>query len=181
MASDAQLLRHLGTRRGEDAARRLYRAYGGELFGFALHRLGDRGLAEELVQEVFTRVWRRAGDYDAAKGSVRTWIYGIARNAAIDAERHRARRPPLALDAPNLHDEPGDEPIERALLSWQVAQAFGRLSAEHREVLRLGHFGGLSVGEIAELIGVPAGTVKSRTYYAMRSMRLALEEMQVTP
>ena len=181
MRSDAQLLNALGTRRGEEAARRLYRTYGRELFGFAFQRLGDRALAEELVQDVFTRVWRKAADYDPSRGSVRTWLYGIARNAVIDAERHRARRPPVAPHADDGRNDPTDEPIERALLRWQVAQAFERLTPEHREVLRLGHFGGLSVREIASLTGVAEGTVKSRTYYAMRSLRLALEEMEVTP
>lgn len=181
MSSDADLLQALGTRRGEDAARRLYRTYGGELFGFALHRLKDRALAEEIVQDVFTRVWRRADEYDPGRGSVRTWLYGIARNAVIDAERYRARRPPLASYEPQSADEPRDEPIERALVRWQVAQAFERLSPEHREVLRLGQFGGMSVNEIADLTGVAAGTVKSRTYYALRGFRLALEELGVTP
>jgi len=141
MTTDAQLLSELDGRHGEDAARRLYRTYARELLGFAVHRLGDRALAEEVVQEVFTRVWRRAGDYDPARGSVRTWLYGIARNAVVDAERHRSRRPPAALFEEGREAEAADEPIERALVRWQVRQAFERLSPEHREVLRLGHFG----------------------------------------
>jgi RNA polymerase sigma-70 factor, ECF subfamily len=73
------------------------------------------------------------------------------------------------------------EPMEQALLRWQVQHALERLSPEHREVLRLGHFGGLSVKEIAAETGVAPGTVKSRTYYALQSLRLALDEMEVTP
>jgi RNA polymerase sigma-70 factor (ECF subfamily) len=180
MPSDAELVQALRTRRGEDAARKLYRTYAGELFGFAAQRLGDRALAEELVQDVFTKVWRNADSYDASKGSVRTWLYGIARNAIVDAERRRARRPPQA--GGEDRDEPeGEEPIERMLVRWQVAQALQRLSREHREVLRLGYFGDLSVGEISRLTGVAPGTVKSRTYYALRGLRLALEEMEVSP
>jgi RNA polymerase sigma-70 factor (ECF subfamily) len=177
--SDDQLLQELDTRRGEEAARRLYRTYARELYGFALHRLRDRPLAEEVVQDVFTRVWRSASAYDASKGSVRTWLYGIARHAVADAERLQMRRPPAAL----YESEPGedDEPIERALLRWQVAQAFERLSPEHREVLRLGHFGGMSVREIGDLAGVTPTTVKNRTYYALRNLRLALEELEVAP
>jgi RNA polymerase sigma-70 factor, ECF subfamily len=91
---DETLLRELRTDRGEDAARSLYRSYGGELFGFAFNRLGDRGLAEEVVQEVFTRVWRHADAFDVAKGSLRTWLYGIARNAIVEL-----RAPPRAAIA----------------------------------------------------------------------------------
>jgi RNA polymerase sigma-70 factor (ECF subfamily) len=175
---DEVLLRDLRTPRGEDAARRLYRTYGDELYGFALARLRDRELAEEVVQEIFTRVWRNAAAFDAARGSVRTWLYGIARNAVVDCERHRSRRPPLARFDQAEASEPAGEPIEQALLRWQLQTAFDRLTPEHREVLRLGHFGGLSVKEIADATGLAQGTVKSRTYYALQSMRLALDEME---
>lgn len=97
MASgDEILIRALDSERGEEAARSLYRTYGSELYGFALNRLGDRGLAEEVVQEIFTRVWRNADAFDARRGSVRTWLYGIARNTIVDVERHRSRHFPLA-------------------------------------------------------------------------------------
>ena len=175
---ESLLLRDLRSERGEEAARALYRTYSGELYGFALNRLGDRGLAEEVVQDVFMRVWRHAGDYDAARGSVRTWLYGIARNAIVDLERHRSRRPPLAAREPDGEGTSQDEPIERALLRWQVQSALERLTPEHREVVRLAHLGGLSVKEIADLTGLPAGTVKSRTYYALQNLRLALDEME---
>ncbi|HEX2087387.1 MAG TPA: sigma-70 family RNA polymerase sigma factor [Solirubrobacteraceae bacterium] len=175
---ESLLLRDLRSDRGEEAARALYRTYAGELYGFALNRLGDRGLAEEVVQDVFMRVWRHAGEYDAARGSVRTWLYGIARNAIVDRERHRSRRPPLAAHEPEGEGAAPDEPIERALLRWQVQAALERLTPEHREVVRLAHLGGLSVKEIADLTGLPAGTVKSRTYYALQNLRLALDEME---
>ena len=176
---ESLLLRDLRSDRGEDAARALYRTYSGELYGFALNRLGDRGLAEEIVQDVFTRVWRHSREYDAGRGSVRTWLYGIARNAIIDLERHRSRRPPLAARDPEGEGGAGeDEPIERALLRWQVQAALERLTPEHREVVRLAHLGGLSVREIADLTGLPEGTVKSRTYYALQNLRLTLDEME---
>lgn len=178
---DETLLRELQSERGEDAARTLYRTYGSELFGFALNRLGDRGLAEEVVQEVFTRVWRNADAFDAAKGSVRTWLYGIARNAVIDAARQRSRRPPLAQFEPVADEAPVEEPIEQALVRWQLQKAFDGLTPEHREILRLGHFGGHSVKEISRVTGLAPGTVKSRTYYALQSLRLALDEMELRP
>ncbi len=102
MTTDELIARELQTGSDESAVRALYRAYGGGLYGFALRRLGDRGLAEEVVQDVLTRVWRSAGDFDPARATFRTWVYGIARNAVIDVERRRSVRPPLAFgDGPD--------------------------------------------------------------------------------
>lgn len=169
-------MRSLRRREDDDGLRALYRAYGGELYGYAYRRLGDRGLAEELVQDVFTRVWRHAGDYDPDLATVRTWLYGIARNATIDLERRRSVRPRIAAH-PSTAEDPEHEPIERAVLRWQVQAALQRLGPDHRQVIRLAHFEGLTMREIADVTGVPVGTVKSRTSYALRNLRLALEEM----
>src|SRR3954449_9522734 len=89
----AAMLRTLQTDQNEDSMRALYRTYGSELYGFAVSALGDRGQAEELVQEVFTRVWRHADSFDPGKASFRTWLYGIARNAIIDLKRLQSVRP----------------------------------------------------------------------------------------
>ena len=175
------MLKDLRTARGEETMRSLYRTYGGELYGFALNCLGDRGLAEEVVQDVFTRVWRHAETFDPTRASFRTWIYGIARNAIIDLERRRAVRPGLAPHEKDRAEAVSDESIERALLGWQVSAALARLTPEHRQVIRLAHFQGMRLREIAEQTGVPLGTVKSRVSYALRGLRLALEEMGVEP
>ena len=176
----AALVKRLHGAESEDTMRALYRGYGAELYGFAVKCLGDRGQAEEIVQEVFTRVWRHADSYDPDRASFRTWLYGIARHAIIDLKRRQAVRPGLAASAE--HDEPRvDEAFDRALLSWQVNAALARLTPEHRQVLRLAHFQGLTLREIAERTGIPLGTVKSRTSYALRGLRLALEEMGVEP
>jgi RNA polymerase sigma-70 factor (ECF subfamily) len=159
--------------------RALYRTYGSELYGFAVSCLGDRGQAEELVQEVFTRVWRHAGSYDSGKASFRTWLYGIARNAIIDLKRRQAVRPALAAHPETEEQGATDDSFERALLRWQVSAALERLTPEHRQVIRLAHFQGLTLREISERTGIPLGTVKSRTSYALRGLRLALEEMGV--
>ena len=178
----AALLKDLRTSRGEETMRSLYRTYGGELYGFALNCLGDRGLAEEVVQDVFTRVWRHADSFDPGRASFRTWIYGIARNAIIDIERRRSVRFGLALRGEDERERAAsDESIERALLGWQVSTALARLTPEHRQVIRLAHFQGMRLREIAELTGLPLGTVKSRVSYALRGLRLALEEMGVEP
>src|SRR5918992_958725 len=97
--SDATLVERLpkddrGEERGE-----LYRRYSGELFGFACNALGDREVAEEVVQDVFARAWRHAADYDPRRASVRTWLYTIARNRIVDARRRAAVRPGLAPDS----------------------------------------------------------------------------------
>jgi RNA polymerase sigma-70 factor (ECF subfamily) len=177
---DAQLMERLCADATGEALRTLYRAYGGELLGFALNSLADRETAEEIVQETFTRAWRHADRYDADRGSVRTWLYQIARHAIIDARRRASARPSLAPAGAEEH-EAGGPSIEQAMLGWQVAAAIERLSPEHRQVVRLAHIRGMSVREIAEACGLPEGTVKSRTWYALRSLRLVLEEMGVTP
>ena len=181
MATDAQLIERLTTDESGDALRALYRAYGGELFGFAVNALGERGAAEELVQEVFTRAWRHAERYDPARASVRTWLYQIARHAIIDLRRRASVRPALALHEPAPGREAVGESIEQAMLGWQVATALERLSPDHRQMIRLAHLQGLTMREIAERCDLPVGTVKSRTWYALRSLRLVLEEMGVTP
>jgi RNA polymerase sigma-70 factor (ECF subfamily) len=179
-SSDVQLLQRVRADESGEAMRALYRTFSGELYGFTLNALGERGIAEEVVQEVFTRAWRHADSYDPARGSVRTWLYQIARHAIIDARRRAAVRPSLALHEPDEADATATGPtIEQAMLGWQVASALERLSPEHRQVIRLAHFQGLSMREIAERCELPVGTVKSRTWYALRSLRLVLEEMGV--
>ena len=177
--SDATLLERLPRDDSGDELRELYRRYSGELYGFALNALTDRELAEEVVQDVFARAWRRAADYDARRGSVRTWLYAITRNRIVDARRRAAVRPGLAPHEAEVVPAELDTELEQAVLRWQMAAALTRLSPEHREVIRLAHYGGLTLREISERKGIPLGTVKSRTSYAMRTLRLILDEMEV--
>jgi RNA polymerase sigma-70 factor, ECF subfamily len=177
--SDATLVERLPHKGSEDELRELYRRYSGELYGFARNALGDRELAEEVVQDVFARVWRHAGDYDPRRASVRTWLYAITRNRIVDARRRAAVRPGLSHHDPPETPAELDRELERAVLRWQMAAALARLSPEHREVIRLAHYGGLSLREIAERKGIPLGTVKSRTSYALRTLRLILDEMEI--
>lgn len=179
-SSDATLARKLPFDRSGSELRELYKRYAPELFGFATSALGDRELAEEVVQDVFAQLWRHAGDYDHRRASVRTWLYAIARNRIIDAHRRAAARPQRAQDEDALSAAAdADVALEHALLRWQVTAALARLSAEHREVIRLAHYGGLTMREIAERTGVPLGTVKSRTSYALRHLRLIFDEMEM--
>ena len=175
------LVERLPRDRSGDELRELYRRYAGELFGFASNALGDREQAEEVVQDVFAQLWRHAGEYDQRRASVRTWLYAIARNRIVDAHRRAAARPKHA-DEDSLDSAAEiDASLDQAVLRWQVTAALSRLSPAHREVIRLAHYGGLTMREIAERTGIPLGTVKSRTSYALRSLRLILDEMEVEP
>jgi RNA polymerase sigma-70 factor (ECF subfamily) len=181
-SSDATLVERLPFDRSGDELRELYRRYAPELFGFATSALGDRELAEEVVQDVFAQLWRHAQDYDQRRASVRTWLYAIARNRIIDAHRRAAARPKRAEEDDSLETAAEiDAALEHAVLRWQVTTALARLSPAHREVIRLAHYGGLTMREIAERTGVPLGTVKSRTSYALRHLRLIFDEMEIQP
>jgi RNA polymerase sigma-70 factor (ECF subfamily) len=178
-SSDATLVEKLPFDRSGDELRVLYRRYAPELFGFATSALRDRELAEEVVQDVYAQLWRHAGDYDHRRASVRTWLYAIARNRIIDAHRRAGARPQRADDDSLDTAAELDASLDHALLRWQVTAALARLSPPHREVIRLAHFGGLTMREIADRTGVPLGTVKSRTSYALRHLRLIFDEMEM--
>src|SRR5215217_8602528 len=133
-SSDAMLVERLPFDRSGDELRELYRRYSGELFGFASSALGDRELAEEVVQDVFAQLWRHANDYDKRRASVRTWLYAIARNRIIDAHRRAAVRPKRAENESALDGAAEvDAALDQAVLRWQVTAALARLSPQHRE------------------------------------------------
>jgi RNA polymerase sigma-70 factor, ECF subfamily len=178
-ASDTALVRQLATEPSGDGLRTLYRRYSGELYGFALGALGDPGLAEEVVQDAFTSVWRNAERFDPERASFRTWLYALTRNRIVDLRRRAAARPRTADAGEGEELAELDESLELAALRWQVGAALRRLSPEHREVIRLAHFESLSLREVANALGLPLGTVKSRCYYALRHMRLVLDEMEL--
>jgi RNA polymerase sigma-70 factor, ECF subfamily len=157
----------------ERGVRQAYAAHSGELYGFALRSLGDRGMAEEAVQETFLRAWRAGDRFDPQLGSLRTWLFAILRNVVIDLGRARAARPAVAAGSP----EPGHEPLEQVLLSWQVEEALRRIGDEHRRVLVETYYRGRPYAEVAADLGIPEGTVKSRVYYGLRALRNALEEL----
>ena len=189
--AEVELLRRAA--RGDDAAlAELYDAYAGVLYGFGVRRLGHGQLAEELVQSVMTRLWRRAGTYDPRRGSVRTWVFVIARSVAVDLHRRRARDVAVGslgpdrvdagrVDAGRVDAWATSDDLDALLRAEAVRAALDRLGRDHREVLELAYFRSLTQQEIAGRLGVPLGTVKSRTYYALRALRLACEELGVQP
>ena len=158
----------------ERGVREAYAAHSAELFGFAVRSLGDAGLAEEAVQETFVRAWRAGERFDPQIGSLRTWLFAILRNVVIDMSRARAVRPRLAEEGAA---EPAVEPFDEALLSWQVEEAMRRIGDQHRQVLVETYYRGRPYAEVAEELGVPEGTIKSRVYYGLRALRVVLEEM----
>ena len=161
-AADAALVERLRSDEPGEAMRELFRLYGGELYGFTLHVLGDRAAAEVLVEEVFLRAWRHAARYDPERSAVRAWLYEIARDAIVDARRRAAPRPELAQHRPTAEAGSG-ETLEQEMLGWQIAVALARLTPEHRQMIRMAQFRGLTMREIAAHTGLPLGIVKSRT------------------
>jgi len=161
--------------------RALHEEHGDALFAHALRLAGgDRQRAEDLVQETLLRAWRHPESLDPERGSVRAWLFTTARNVAIDAWRRRSARVGEVVTDEVPEPPPAVDEADRAVEAWTVAEALGRLSPLHREVLIECFYRGRSVSEAAARLGVPPGTVKSRTHYALRSLRLILEEMGVT-
>jgi RNA polymerase sigma-70 factor (ECF subfamily) len=160
----------------EDDLRLAYRAHGAELYRFARRLLADGRLAEEAVQETFVKAWRRAHRFDPQRASLRTWLFAILRNTAVDMARARATRPPVAGE--DQEDRPEETDVfEQRLRVWQIEEALRRLSDDHRRAVVEVHLKAHSYEEAGEVLGVPAGTVKSRVFYGLKALRLALEEM----
>lgn len=163
----------------EELVRALYAEHAAPLLRYAMHLMsGDRQRAEDIVQETLLRAWQHP---EAIAGRpARPWLFAVARNLAIDAYRARKARPHEVGEAALEVLPAGDDP-ERALESWAVADAMTSLRPDHRRVLLETYYRGKSVAEAAVALGVPAGTVKSRTFYALRALRLALEERGLAP
>lgn len=168
----------LAVARGDaDALRQLYRAFERPLYTLGVRWLADPHLAEELVQEVTLRVWRRARNFDPERGAAGSWIFGIARNVAADLARARARAP-VPLEEPR-RDEPAPWDEETAWEGWQVARALRRLPPAQSEVITLAYVEQMTQSEIARTLGIPLGTVKTRLYHGLRRLRDELADMGI--
>ncbi len=165
-------------RRDADAFAILYDRHGGAAYSLAHRIVGDPAVAEDVTQEAFLSLWRSGGRFDAARGSVRSWMLGIVRNRAIDALR-RASGPAPKLDLDDdgvLEGQASGELTDAEAIRRETAQrvrgALGELPDEQSQVIGLAYFGGFTHSEIAEMLGMPLGTVKGR-------MRLGLEKIRV--
>jgi RNA polymerase sigma-70 factor (ECF subfamily) len=144
----------------------LYQRYARSVLGLALRRLGDRGRAEDAVQETFASIWRSARSYRPERGPGAPWLYAVARNAIADGGRKRIEPPAEAPDKPSTDRGP-DERAEQEWVSWRIHRALEELPAHEREVISLAYWSGLSQSEVAEFLGIPLGTVKTRTRAAL--------------
>ena len=159
--SDGELITRVGS--GDRGAfETLYQRYARPVFGLALRKLGDRGRAEDAVQETFASVWRAAGSYRPERGPGAPWLYAVARNAIVDNGRTR-REPPVDRVEEKAGDESPAERAESGWIAWRVHRAIAELPENERVVIELAYWGGRSQSEIAELLGIPLGTVKTRT------------------
>ena len=172
--SDAELATALAA--GQlDAVDALYSRYGALAYSLAVRILGDPGRAEDAVQDAFVRVWQRAGSFDPNRGSLRTWLLTVVRNRSVDYLRGTAarQRDELELVADVRASGSGSDPwreVSQSLERRAVLEALAVLPREQRQVIELAYYGGYSQSEVARLVGVPLGTIKSRT-------RLALEKL----
>lgn len=170
---DEQLLVAIGRGDREWALPQLYQRYERRLYGLGLRLLGDPGLAEELVQETVLRLWRTAARFDPARGTATSFIFAVARRLAVDLWRRPSSRP---YQAEVEQSSDPDEVVDRLLVQLAVREALGALSEAHRQVLELSYQGDMTQVEIAARLGISLGTVKSRTYHALRSFRRVMTE-----
>lgn len=167
----------------EDDLAAAYAAHGGELYRFALRQLRDDGAAQEVVQEVFLRAWRRADTFDGSIASLRAWLFAIARNVVVDEVRRLSVRPwRSGLSADPEPWAPATSPADASVLdAWVVEEALRTLKPEHRTAIVEAYLRGRPYAEIAAEAGVPVGTVRSRVFYGLKALRLAMDEMGVEP
>ncbi|MGE5293032.1 MAG: RNA polymerase sigma factor [Micromonosporaceae bacterium] len=152
----------------------LYRRYSDRLYRFGVQALGNPGLAEEMVQECFVRLWRTAGRFDAERGSVAAYLFVIARSVASDVRRRPSSRPLVPVE--DIQLPPQADSVDRILETLIVREGLSTLSPAHQEVLRLVHEEGLTQSQIAKRLGLPLGTVKTRLFHGLRALRAALIE-----
>ncbi|GAA0673839.1 sigma-70 family RNA polymerase sigma factor [Kitasatospora atroaurantiaca] len=164
----------------EELIRLLHQEHAGPLLGFVLRLVGgDRQQAEDVVQETLVRAWRNAQRLDVDAGSLRPWLVTVARRIVIDGHRGRLARP-REVDSSHLEAVPAEDELDKALRLMAVSEALDDLTPAHREIIVETYLKGRTANEAADALGIPPGTVRSRVFYALRSLKLALEERGVT-
>ena len=172
---DEELLA-LIVRRQERALGAIYHRYGRLVYTIALRITGDRETAEEVVQDVFQNVWQSAGSFQPDAGAFSSWLLSITRHRAIDAtrskrERARAREQALDFDWPAGEDAGLEREVAQGLLRDAVREALGALPPNQRQAIELAYYGGLTRMEIAERLGEPLGTIKTRLRLGLLKLR----------
>ena len=180
---EIELMRRVAAGDRTAAMRDLVEIYSGRLYGLGRRLLGDRGMAEELAQDTMVRVWRSAARFDPERGSVKTFVFTLARRAAIDLQRRSSARP-LDVGGEGSAESAAEGASNaseylRLIDRLELRDAMRGLSGEHRTVLELSFDEDLAQPQIAERLGVPLGTVKSRVHHALRSLRAELERRGV--
>ncbi|HEY5835601.1 sigma-70 family RNA polymerase sigma factor [Streptomyces sp.] len=159
----------------------LYEEYGGLLLRFAARLLdGDWHRAEDVLQEAAVRAWRHRDVLESQPEGLRPWLFTVVRNLVIDAHRASRTRPALSDSLEDVDPFVSDE-VERLLTARVVTEALEDLNGQQREVLRQMYFLGSSVAQASDALGIPPGTVKSRTHHAMRALKKALQARGVQP
>lgn len=156
----------------------LHDEHGPALWRYVVWLTGDRQLAEGVVQETLVRAWRKPEVLDQSRGSAKGWLFTVARNLVIDNKRSAHSRHEIAMDA--LPERATDDRTDALLDAWLVSDALTALSYDHRIVIVQAYYRGQSIAQIAAELDIPAGTVKSRLHYALRALRLALQERGMT-
>lgn len=167
----------------EDEIHAAYLLYGPQIYRFVLRGLDDAGAAQDVTQETFLKAWRNADRFDPALSSLRGWLFGIARNTMIDHARASAVRPweGRLVDPPTAQavGEPVPDPTDRLLGEWVVEEALRRISEDHRVAIVETHLRERPHDEVAAELGIPVGTLRSRVFYGLKSLRTAMDEMGV--
>lgn len=165
----------------EALVRVLYDEHGAALWRYAVRLTGDPARAEDVVQETLLRAWQHPEVTDDTERSPRAWLFTVARNMIIDERRSaRFRKESGSLEAGGAPESPGPDEVNAALDRLLIADALAQLSADHRAVIRRSYYLGWSTAQIAADLQIAEGTVKSRLHYAVRALRLALQETGVT-
>ena len=170
---DGELIRRTGEG-DREAFEELYRRFARPVLGLAVRRLRDRSRAEDATQETFAAIWRSAATYRPERGPGAAWLYGVARNAIVNQTRIRVEPTDEVPDLPSGQPEP-PERAESEWVSWRVHRALEQLPERERTLIELAYWTGLSQSEIANRLGIPLGTVKTRTRSALARLAELLE------
>jgi RNA polymerase sigma-70 factor (ECF subfamily) len=162
----------------ERALAEVYDRFGGVAYGVALRILRDPALAQDAVQDAFLAAWRTAASFDPSRGTASTWLLTLVHRRAVDLVRREERRRADVLDesTPVASGDSTDEAAEVRAERRRVQAALTRLPPDQREALELAYYGGLSQSQLAERLGIPLGTIKSRMFAALATLRDLLQD-----